>query len=444
MRQFMNSPAKHHEKVALFFVALLIFVISPAAQHRALCQGTIDDRFAEVGQMVPAFGGCFTSGDNLYVYLVPGQSGTLTQVDEALTEVFGSGRPSGQLQALAGQYTFTQLKAWRDPLSAAVLNISGTVAAGMDYRTNQLIVLVENLSLAPQIESLAASLGIPGGVVEVKLMAPIGLSQTLQDFHRPDIGGLQISFNVGADQFVCTHWLADRQGTSGFVTNSHCSSAPWATDFTLYFQPAPPLANVLGAEVFDPPLFTGGACPAGSMCRYSDSNFSEFLGLMGGATRGVIARPSGLGSIIWNGVSTFTITAQADPMMDDSVDKVGRTTGRTRGTVTLPCMDTNGVAGARLLCQSFAQMNMRNWLLGGDSGSPVFKPSSNNATLVGIAWGSNHCVNNAGADVCPRVNCADGTPTDPIALCIMVFSPMSGVQNANDLGPLTVCQDGSC
>ena len=171
MPHFKSHSTKNHEKIATFLVVLLIFVISPAAQQRALCQGTIDDRFAEVGQMVPAFGGCFTSNDVLYVYLVPGEPGTLLQVDEALTEVFGSGRPSGgRIQALTGTYTFTQLKAWLDPVTATVLVISGTVAAGIDYSTNKLIVMVENLDLVPQVLSQTASLGIPGGAVEIQLM----------------------------------------------------------------------------------------------------------------------------------------------------------------------------------------------------------------------------------------------------------------------------------
>jgi hypothetical protein len=403
----------------------------------------MNDLFAEVGQMVPAFGGCFTSGDTLYVYLVPGKPGTLSQVDAALTEVFGSDRPSGHLQGLAGKYTFTQLKAWLDPVTATVLVIQGTVAAGINYSTNQLIILVDNPDLVPQVEAQTSSLGIPGGAVNIRLMAKIDPVLTLQDRTRPDIGGLQIGFTTGLGTFVCTHWLADSAGTPGFVTNSHCSITTWMVDSTAYFQNLPPApANFIGLETSDPALFAGGACPAGRMCRYSDSNFSTYIGITGGSTRGVIAQPTGLGSITWNGVDTFTITAKADPMVHDSVDKVGRTTGRTRGTVAFPCMNVNHPSGALLLCQFIAPMNMNNWLLGGDSGSPVIEGSSSNTTLVGIAWGSNHCVNSAGMDVCPRANCADGSGPDPIARCIMVFSPISGVQN--DLGQLTVCQNGSC
>jgi hypothetical protein len=451
MRQSIVHSSKQHKRIAILLAGVLAFVISPVAQHSALAQGTIDDRFAEVGQMVPAFGSCFTSNGTLYVYLVPGEPGNLTQVDAALTEVFGSDRPQGQLQGLSGTYTFVQLKAWLDPVNANVLSISGTVAVGIDYSTNQLIVMVENLNLAPQVLAETGSLGIPRGAVEIQVMPRLDASQTLQDFHRPDIGGLQIGYNRRGDSYsVCTHWLADQQTdppTPGFVTNSHCSTSIWTVDFTAYFQPSPPvmgLLNLIGLEAVDPPLFAAPNCPVARLCRYSDSNFSPFLGLVGGASRGVIAEPTGFGSIVWNGMDTFTITAKGDPMMHDTVDKVGRTTGRTRGVVAFPCMNVNHPSGAVLLCQSIARMNQRNWLLGGDSGSPVIEGTPDSTTLVGIAWGSNHCVNTAGADVCPRVNCADGSGPDPIAVCNMVFSPMSGVQNANDLGPLTVCQNGSC
>jgi hypothetical protein len=402
----------------------------------------MNDLFAEVGQLVPAFGGCFTSGDTLYVYLVPGYPGTLAQVDEALTEVFGPSRPSGHPEALIGTYTFTQLMVWLDPVTATVLVIQGTVAAGINYTTNQLVVLVDNVNLVPQVEAQISSLGIPGGAVETQVMALPAPALTLQDRSRPDIGGLQIGFTTGQGTFVCTHWLADSAGTSGFVTNSHCSITTWAVDSTAYFQNLPPApANFIGLETSDPALFAGGACPVGRMCRYSDSNFSTYIGITGGSTRGVIAKPTGFDSIVWNGMDTFTITAKTDPVVLESVDKVGRTTGRTRGTVIFPCMNVNHPSGALLLCQFIARMNMINWALGGDSGSPVID-SRSNSILQGIAWGSNHCVNRAGMDVCPRANCADGSGSDPIAWCSMVFSPISGVQN--DLGALTVCQNGSC
>jgi hypothetical protein len=444
MRQFTRNSTKQLKRTTILFVTLTSFLISPLAYHRAFCQGTLNDRFAQVGQLVPAFGGCFTSGDILYVYLVPGKPGSLSQVNAALTQVFGSDRPSGQLQALAGTYTFMQLKAWLDPVSGSVLLIPGTVGAGIDYSTNQLIVLVDNMDLSPQVESEIVSLGIPLGAVEIKLMGNPYPAQNLQARHRPDIGGLQIGFNACPN--CCTHWLADQPGpplTHGFVTASHCSSNPWLVDGTLYSQPAfPPVGNRIGMETVDPPLFGGGACPAGRMCRYSDSNFSPFAGLVGGSTNGVIARPTGLGSINWNGTDTFTVTSKADPFMFDSVDKVGRTTGRTRGTVVVPCVNINGAGGALLLCQFIALMNAANWALGGDSGSPVIEGHPTFTTFVGIAWGSNHCVNKANMDVCPGADCKDPKENSPIAVCIMAFSPQSGIQA--DLGNLNVCQNGTC
>jgi hypothetical protein len=67
------------------------------------------------------------------------------------------------------------------------------------------------------------------------------------------------------------------------------------------------------------------------------------------------------------------------------LDKVGRTTGWTRGAVLATCVDV-GVSGARIamLCQDFVEAAVA----GGDSGSPVFQQvGDKDATLYGILWG---------------------------------------------------------
>ena len=108
-------------------------------------------------------------------------------------------------------------------------------------------------------------------------------------------------------------------------------------------------------------------------------------------TIGKIARTTGLGSLTIDPANpTFTINARGIANKDASVDKVGRTTGWTRGTVSNTCVDT-GVQGSTivLLCQTFVTSS--NVIVqGGDSGSPVFAiGSGGNVTLLGGLWGGN-------------------------------------------------------
>jgi hypothetical protein len=139
-----------------------------------------------------------------------------------------------------------------------------------------------------------------------------------------------------------------------------------------------------------------------------------------------IARPTGLGSItISHTASRFRIAGETSfPVVGETLNKVGRTTGRTQGVVSATCVNTN-VTGTNitLLCQDFVNAGVA----GGDSGSPVFRitnnPNSGDVRLYGVLWGGN----------------SSGTQ--------FVFSAIGSfnVQRSTELGPLTTCAPGfSC
>jgi hypothetical protein len=211
--------------------------------------------------------------------------------------------------------------------------------------------------------------------------------------------------------FLCTlGFAAVRQGITGFVTNSHCTNTQGGVEGTIYNQPIFDfINNQVGVEIADPPYFTGGSCPAGKRCRFSDSAFVRAAIT---TALGSIARPPD-GSFTWNGTHTFTITAEADPLMGQSVIKVGRTTGRTSGTVQKTCALINVTdTDITLLCQSQATYLS----VGGDSGSPVFRLTVlPNVTLVGINWSTGGH-----------------------------FSPITGIQRIGELGSINTCAVGSC
>jgi hypothetical protein len=90
-----------------------------------------------------------------------------------------------------------------------------------------------------------------------------------------------------------------------------------------------------------------------------------------------------------------------------TVSKVGRTSGWTRGRVTNRCLDV-AIKGTNIvqLCQDIVSARAG----GGDSGSPVFK-GNDSVTLVGVLWGGNE----------------SGTQ--------FVYSPMANIER--ELGALT-------
>lgn len=173
----------------------------------------------------------------------------------------------------------------------------------------------------------------------------------------------------------------------------------------------------VGVEQVDPSLFTNAniaSCPAGRRCRYSDAAFISKLQTETSA-RGAVAQATN-GNPAWNGTSMYTIDAKGNALMFQTVNKIGRTSGRTSGNVDTTCASVN-VAGVNitLLCQWLADIPV----FSGDSGSPVLgNPSGGFRTLYGIIWG--------------------GSSTRG------VFSPMSGVQRSGtELGPLRVCFGGA-
>jgi len=380
---------------------------------------TSDDRFVAVAEQVPGFGGMFFDQDGtLQVYMLdqkgPAPEALMASLDDVITREVGRGKALSRngVEILEGQYGFLDLHRWQQQMSPAVLDLPGVVFTDIDETTNRLRVgITDAPGMAEAVEKSLSELGVPLEAVlisETKEVWP-----ELRSRRRPLRGGLQINFGG----FLCTlGFVAVRQGVTGFVTNSHCTNTQGGVEGTVYHQPsASGTTNRIGQEIADPTYFTGGQCPAGRRCRFSDSSFARVPHPSGPAVTtalGTIARPP-VGSFTWNGVDTFTITAEAAPVVGQAVTKVGRTTGRTSGTIQQTCFNVN-VAGSNItqLCQSRASFASA----GGDSGSPVFRITAlPNVTLVGIHWGSGG-----------------------------VFSPITGIQMGGELGAVNTCAGGGC
>ncbi|MGH3715236.1 MAG: hypothetical protein ACRDT4_17495 [Micromonosporaceae bacterium] len=373
---------------------------------------TLDDVFAAVAVQVPGFAGVAVderSGRLLVSMAEP--SGSVGQAQRALVAELGEPRVA-RLAAVRVdvEYDFLELKRWYDRMSPAVLALPGVVVTDIDERLNRLRVgVIDPRTHGGEVRALSRRLGVPPEVLVVEQHGPVRFASSLRNAHRPMVGGLQIEFGVS----LCTlGFIADRQGVRGFVTNSHCTIVQGGVEGTSYTQ-----GNlVAGFETVDPEYFTGSGCPAGRECRWSDSAFANIF-LAQESWRGRVARPAA-GSTAWNGVSTFRIRAEGNPLNGATVDKVGRTTGLTSGTVQNTCVTVNVVGDPfTFFCQALATYRLDR----GDSGSPVLERdfgTSSDRTLVGITWGS-----------------VVGGPNDGWA----IFSPLQNVQRFDELGPMATC-----
>jgi hypothetical protein len=365
----------------LWLAALLIAV--PAARAQEMPQ-TLDQEYAQMAVKVPGFGGLYLD-----------EQGTTHVYLQDLAR-------AGDLQGLAdrvvfqqGDYNFGDLYAWKDQVRPQLAQ-PGAVYLDIDEQRNRLVFGVERAYIDRFNEGLQSFLRgtrVPPAAVIVEASEPIVLTtEFLTNKIRPVPAGVLISRPLGSfDVFSpCTLGAnAVRAGVRGFVTASHCTAARSVVDGAVFFQSTPGGTSQIGVETVDPPFFTGGACPPGRKCRFSDAAFAAY------DSAALSAGPQIANPLLW-GVMLGTLQVSAaqprlsltsfvfgTPSTGSFVFKVGSTTGGTIGPVSQTCVDANVPNSITMLCQDLVLAGAA----GGDSGAPVFFKGSTSANLVGIQWG---------------------------------------------------------
>jgi hypothetical protein len=300
------------------------------------------------------------------------------------------------------KYSFAQLAIWRNQMRQFAFDDPAIVGLDLDERANRVLLLATSDQSAAQMAAKASSLGIPAGAVIFRRSAPVRTQAQLTDHRRPVDAGFQIVFHTANDDWACTvgaNVWAPGGPRKGFLTASHCSKdlgTGNGVDGIGYYQPNLAYWNYVGQEAIDPPLFTGGNCPTGKSCRWSDvlwadySSDSYFVPY-------TIAETTTIGSGYTPGsltVARYRSTQQtANVLVGFTVRKTGRSTGTTQGLVSAHCMDVpKPTSNVVMLCQDLVAGPSYK----GDSGSPAylgFNFSDPNSTIyhVGIQWGGYGC-----------------------------------------------------
>jgi hypothetical protein len=329
--------------------------------------------------------------------------------------VYGADRfEGGGVRVLEAKYGFLDLYEWRLKMRSVVFGVKGVVSLDIDETRNRIRIGLEEMQAQAAVEAELVKVGVPrDAVILEEATLPIPASHTLWHRVRPVVGGLQIQNSNGG---TCTLGFNALSSTINvFVTASHCTSVQGGIENTVFYQPTVSANNRIGLEWADPAHWTGWPCPAGWRCRYSDSAYAKYDGAILYA-RGYIARTLGIGSIwIDHDFPRYRITGEMTmPTAGETLNKMGRTTGRTEGAVDYTCIDISHTPGIMYLCQD----HFTAYAAGGDSGSPVFKitdsPSYSDVTLYGML-----------------------NPTDPTGSW---FSSVLTIQF--DLGLLSTCAPG--
>lgn len=350
----------------------------------------IDGLFARVAQVVPDFAGMYIDDRPrklLYVRVKGGDAGSARRAALMLrAALFAQEGNLGALRVQDAPFSFLELKRWYDQLFPVVMAVEGVTNSDIDERLGTLDVGVSTAEAQEAVGRLVADLGVPAEAVAFHTEQPAVKRNSLRDRHRPLVGGLQVEFGGGS---LCTLGIPVTRGAvSGYVTNSHCSSVEAGPDTTVHHQhTGSGSINRIGVEAADPAYFIGGACPPTYRCRYSDASFFRKDAAVT-SSRGRIARPV-VGSYFWNTANLYQVSVEANyGVVGRTVYKVGRTTGRTQGSISDTCVDYKFESlKVILLCQE--KTNLKS--LGGDSGSAVFRitnsPNPNDVTLYGLMWG---------------------------------------------------------
>jgi hypothetical protein len=363
---------------------------TPSGPDLAPAQGSDDP--AALARTVPGFGGFFIDAQGApTVYLRdPGQRGRAEQALAPYLRAHGVG--AGQLKVRKGDYDWSQLEGWFTGASAEALAVPGAVFVDADEASNRVRIGVEP-GAGGRVRAALAKLRMPDAAVILEERAPVtfavgrgpkpkakpGSGPSLQGTVRPIIGGVQINF----PGFLCTLGF---NVNGSFVTNSHCTNTQGGTEGTPYWQPTQSASpSQVATEAADPP-YSGNlqGCPSGRVCRRSDASRAGYVNGFNQFAVGRIARTNRPGRSLTI-VGDFTITAEGSAVVGNVVNKVGRTTGWSQGSVTNTCVNTN-VSGTNItqICQNFVSATVGS----GDSGSPVFQiTSGNNVRLMGILWG---------------------------------------------------------
>jgi len=350
-------------------------------------QELADDPVA-LARAVPGFGGFFVDDQGTpTVYLAnPGQRGAAQQ---ALAPWFvARSRAVVALRVLPARFAWADLERWQAQATPEALAVRGAVLVDADEATNRVHIGVEHAAAASQVRSVLARLGIPAAAVDVDIVQPIRQVATLRGAVRPVVAGVQINF----PGFLCTlGFNATRQGIAGFVTASHCTNTQGGVESTPYWQPTETAKPVqVATETVDPSYkSTLAGCSSGRRCRRSDASFAKYVN---GTTRtlGAIARTSSTSSSNLTIAGSWTITSNATSSsftIGETVNKVGRTTGWSKGKVIATCATVNVAFPSTVtqICQTIVKAKVG----GGDSGSDVFKVTSGtNVKLDGVLWGA--------------------------------------------------------
>ncbi|HEU0300365.1 MAG TPA: hypothetical protein VFR37_12940 [Longimicrobium sp.] len=363
----------------------------------------LEMQFAEMEASVPGFAGWYFDRDGSAVVRVKDagrQAQALERVGRYLDTRGQAGRgPAAarkgrpRMSARPAAWSFTELARFRQTIRENMP--AGVTRLDVDEVDNVVAVGVRDEPGAQRFRGVAAQLGIPAAAVRVAVVPRAEPRADLDSYQRPIRAGLMHGFvyaNILRRCAVTANGAyANNEAYSGYFTASHCSTTPFGSDGSAYYQPN--TSYPIGTELYDPAPQQSVVCPSGATCRRSDALFV----LYNAAIRYTASGYNTMFSTIWwqdprteiDGYYVVGGPIYSTPV-GETLEKIGPETGWTWGAVTGTCIDewsgyNQGTTPIWVLCSTATSIYSRH----GDSGSPIFKwyGYDDPVAWAGLLWG---------------------------------------------------------
>lgn len=391
--------------IALVAVVLLCGPTLFAADAPGRRLNPLEAQFAQIEANASGFAGWYFDKEGNAVVRVK-DNGKKAEALERVGRIIDARVQSGRGRAAAqkgrrqitvqpARYSFSELARFRGIVSANLPK--GAHSIDLDEVNNTITVGVVDEHAVQRFRGVAARLGLPAAALRVEVTPAPQSRTTLQDYQRPVAGGVQVTSTGACTVGINARWDANTN-YAGFITASHCSSTPFVYASTMFYQPTVSTMYDIANEWDNPfPSTTLGGCVSGRTCRWSDTLFAIYFS----SERSSANAANSIAETTWwnygaagsitetNDYLTITGEVSSTPT-NEWLDKIGRTSGWTYGTVQNTCVDLKSdyidYAGREiwLLCNEVTDIYSHY----GDSGSPIFKwLNEDEVEWAGILWG---------------------------------------------------------
>jgi len=368
----------------------------------------------------PGFGGVYYEPGEERLVLAVTEEGHvgLPAAREAVLEAIGEVAPltgdAPEILSRTVEHSFLEMAEHRARLRPHLFEVPEVVSLGVDEEFNRIKVGVTDTSVTTSLLQVAAELGVPEAMIAVVLDSPAvpRMATTADSLNSriPDrmlAGGYEVRalWNPAACSLGFTAFPSRRPATKDFVTASYCSAKEYRPETTRHGWQQPNDSSLesrtapigwVGEEMADPEPRRCGFLWL-KKCRHADALLVQVDTDSADIAFGKIARTNSrvescpMGSCdtsINQDNPLIRIAATSITLDNQVVDKIGRTTGWTYGSVRETCTDIElPDFDVWITCSDKLDLLSRV----GDSGSPVFryrwKDNDSVAYLAGIMWG---------------------------------------------------------